>query len=142
MVIGQAAKFSGLSIKTIRYYESVGLIEVQRRSNGYRDYSDDTVKQLRLLQRTRSVGFALEESRALLDLLGNKQRHSREVKQQVENKIAQIDQQIHDLQQMRDTLEILSDRCANNEDAECQILTDLSDPVHPMPFTLVGDPRE
>lgn len=142
MVIGQAARLSGLSIKTIRYYESVGLIEVRRRSNGYREYSDDIVKQLRLLQRTRSVGFALEESRALLDLLRNSQRHSYEVKQQVENKIAQIDQQMYDLQHMRDTLEGLSARCANNEDAECQILVDLSGSVHSMPFTLVEDSRE
>lgn len=144
MVIGQAAKLSGLSIKTIRYYESVGLITVGRRSNGYREYSSETVTQLRLLQRSRSVGFTLNESRALLVLLHNDKRHSAEVKQKVEGKIDQIDQQIQDLQHMKDTLETLSSRCSDNESAECQILTDLSAPApaHAMPFTLVGETHE
>ena len=58
MNIGSVASKAGLPAKTIRYYESIGLIaSASRRANGYRDYDDDDVLILRFIQRARGLGF-------------------------------------------------------------------------------------
>ena len=72
MNIGDAADRSGLPAKTIRYYEDIGLLRPGRAGNGYRDYSAREVHQLRFLQRSRSLGFSIEECRQLLSLYDDK----------------------------------------------------------------------
>ena len=64
MNIGNASEKSGLPAKTIRYYEEIGLLKADRAGNGYRDYSTADVHRLRFLQRSRSLGFSVEECRA------------------------------------------------------------------------------
>lgn len=69
MNIGQASSHSGLSPKTIRYYESVGLVVPQRQAdNRYRIYSAENVRDLRFLHLARQAGFGLNQSRELLEL--------------------------------------------------------------------------
>ncbi|TIX45406.1 MAG: MerR family transcriptional regulator, partial [Mesorhizobium sp.] len=72
MNIGSAAEKSGLPPKTIRYYEDIGLLRPDRADNGYRDYSTADVHRLRFLQRSRSLGFSVEECRQLLSLYRDK----------------------------------------------------------------------
>lgn len=57
MNIGQAAERSGLPPKTIRYYEEIGLVAPDRAENGYRDYDETNVHNLRFVQRARALGF-------------------------------------------------------------------------------------
>ena len=67
MNIGQAATLAGVTTKTIRYYESVGLIAVaDRRANNYRDYGDREIAELRFIHRARSLGFSVKEVGDLL----------------------------------------------------------------------------
>ncbi|GAA6151978.1 Cu(I)-responsive transcriptional regulator [Pseudoteredinibacter isoporae] len=127
MNISEAAKRSGLGSKTIRYYESIGLVAPAKRSeNGYRDYSEHDVEALRFLQRARATGFGIEECRQLLGLYDNDQRHSSHVKSLVLEKVEQVESQIAELQAMRDTLNSLASRCAGNEGPQCAILDELS----------------
>ncbi|TIP62325.1 MAG: MerR family transcriptional regulator, partial [Mesorhizobium sp.] len=72
----------------IRYYEDIGLLRPDRADNGYRDYSTVDVHRLRFLQRSRSLGFSVEECRQLLSLYGDKQRESADVKAIAEAKLA------------------------------------------------------
>ena len=69
MNIGNASDKSGLPAKTIRYYEDIGLLKPDRADNGYRDYSMSDVHKLRFLQRSRGLGFSVEECRQLLGAL-------------------------------------------------------------------------
>ncbi|TIY01181.1 MAG: MerR family transcriptional regulator, partial [Mesorhizobium sp.] len=72
MNIGIASEKSGLPSKTIRYYEDIGLLRPARTDNGYRDYSVADIHRLRFLQRSRSLGFSVDECRQLLSLYQDK----------------------------------------------------------------------
>ncbi|MDD9321342.1 MerR family transcriptional regulator [Acinetobacter lactucae] len=67
MNISELSKLSGLSTPTIRYYEQIKLLpKAKRKSNGYREYTDNDLKQLSLIQQAQQVGFSLAEIKAFL----------------------------------------------------------------------------
>lgn len=66
--IGEVAEAVGLSLRTIRHYEEVGLVPPSgRTSGGFRLYTDDDVERLRLVKHMKPLDFSLEEMRQLLD---------------------------------------------------------------------------
>jgi DNA-binding transcriptional MerR regulator len=68
--IGQVAERTGLSLRTIRFYEESGLVvPTARTEGGFRLYSDDDVARLEVIKRMKPLGFTLEEMRELLTLL-------------------------------------------------------------------------
>lgn len=68
--IGQVAERTGLSLRTIRWYEQEGLVAPTARTDGgFRLYSDEDVARLEVIKRMKPLGFALEEMRELLALL-------------------------------------------------------------------------
>jgi len=67
--IGELARQTGLSIKTIRYYERRGLLEQPPRTQGgYRLYGLEEVARLRFVQRAKLLGLTLEEIKELVGL--------------------------------------------------------------------------
>ncbi len=126
MNISQAASSSGLSAKTIRYYEQIDLIApATRTANGYRHYTDTDLAELRFVHRAREVGFSVEECRELLHIYRNPARQSAQVKTLVTEKVAQLQERIHKLRTMQQALEGLADRCNGDESPECAILDEL-----------------
>lgn len=70
MQIGEVAERTGLSLRTIRYYEEVGLIRPSSRTQGgFRLYTEPDVARLNLVKRMKPLGFTLEEARDLLAVL-------------------------------------------------------------------------
>lgn len=68
--IGEVSARTELSIKTIRHYDDVGLVEPSARSaGGFRLYTTDDVDRLLVIRRMKPLGFALEEMRELLTAL-------------------------------------------------------------------------
>jgi MerR family copper efflux transcriptional regulator len=126
MNIGTASKQSGLPPKTIRYYEDIGLLRPDRADNGYRDYSTADVHRLRFLQRSRSLGFSVEECRQLLSLYGDKERESAEVKTIAEGKLGEIDRKIAELIGLRDMLRHLVEHCNGDHRPDCPIIDGLA----------------
>lgn len=128
MNISQAARISGLSAKTIRYYERIELIRPARRGdNGYRAYSQKDLEVLCFVHRARTTGFSVDECRQLLSLYLNPRRHSSDVKELVQEKLQRVEEQIADLQHMRSTLEQLVQHCPGNEAAQCGIIDTLAE---------------
>jgi len=71
--IGEIAQRLGLTERTIRYYEEVGLLEsVKRIEGGRRVYTDDDVRRLRFIQKLKMLGLTLQE---MLELEGMYRRH-------------------------------------------------------------------
>ena len=126
MNIGTASDRIGLPVKTIRYYEEIGLVTPSRSDNGYRDYSDKDVHRLRFLQRSRSLGFTIDECRQLLSLYDDKHRASADVKAMALDKVSEIDRKIAELQSLRDTLSTLARHCHGDGRPDCPIIDDLA----------------
>ena len=126
MNIGEAARQSELPPKTIRYYEDIELVSPARSENGYRDYSPNDVHRLRFLQRSRSLGFTIEECRLLLSLYENDERASADVKAIAKQKITEIDRKITELRSLRKTLSALAETCHGNDKPDCPIIDDLA----------------
>lgn len=127
MNIGDASALCGLPVKTIRYYEDIGLIDPARRDNGYRDYGDADVGRLIFLQRARNLGFSIETCRSLLKLQEDKNRASAEVKRIAQDHLEEIDHKIQELNALRDTLHDVIDSCPGDSGAACPILDELAD---------------
>ena len=67
MTIKDAEKLTGLTAKSIRFYESKGLINVERNeTNDYRNYSENDIRQLMKIKTYRYFGFSIEEIKELL----------------------------------------------------------------------------
>lgn len=70
--IGQVAERTGLSLRTIRWYEEEGLVvPTARTAGGFRLYGEEDVARLEVVRRMKPLGFALEEMRELLTLLAD-----------------------------------------------------------------------
>ncbi|MEP6567743.1 MAG: Cu(I)-responsive transcriptional regulator, partial [Mesorhizobium sp.] len=126
MNIGDAAELSGLPAKTIRYYEDIGLLKPDRAGNGYRDYSVKDVHQLCFLQRSRSLGFSVDECRQLLSLYRDKDRESADVKVLAEAKLVEMDRKIAELVGLRRLLHHLVENCHGDDRPDCPIIDDLA----------------
>ena len=74
MNVGQAAEASGMSVKTLHYYEEIGLVVPKRQENGYRAYSETDVHKLNFIHRARGLGFTVEACRELLSLYEDRSR--------------------------------------------------------------------
>ena len=126
MNIGAASNQSGLPAKTIRYYEDIGLLRPTRATNGYRDYTASDVHKLRFVQRSRALGFSVEECRQLLTLYEDKERASADVKSIAESKLTEIDRKIRELRELQQTLKHLVAHCHGDQRPDCPILETIS----------------
>lgn len=126
MNIGEAAKATGLPAKTIRYYEDIGLVGALRSENGYRRFGDQEIHKLRFVQRARSLGFGVEDCRALLSLYEDEARESAEVKAIAQKHLAELDAKLAELRELRQVLAHLIDSCAGDSRPHCPIIDDLA----------------
>lgn len=69
MRIGELAERAGTTTRTLRYYESRGLLSARRDGNGYRAYDEADLALLRQIRLLQDFGFDLEETRPFVDCL-------------------------------------------------------------------------
>jgi MerR family copper efflux transcriptional regulator len=130
MNIGEIAARSGMPPKTIRYYESVGLIpEARRTDGGYRVYDVRDLRILRFIHRARDLGFSVKDVGELLALWRDPHRSSAEVKDLARAHVADIDRKIAELRAMRRAVLDLMERCHGDERPDCPIIDDLAGPA-------------
>ncbi|MCB0699655.1 MAG: MerR family transcriptional regulator [Chitinophagales bacterium] len=104
MLIGELSKRSGFSRDTIRYYEKIGLIELDkdiRRENNYKDYPERVLHVLKAIKKYKDLGYTLEEIRELLVLQSIKVLDISKLLQITERKITGIDTEIEKLHEIK-----------------------------------------
>lgn len=125
--IGSVAEATGLPAKTIRYYESIGLVGPARRTGGnYRLYGERDVSTLRFIERARRLGFSLKEVAELLALWRDRHRASADVRRLAVAQIRRVDARLSELQDMRRSLQHLMERCHGDEHPDYPILEELA----------------
>lgn len=105
MRIGELARRAGTTTRTLRYYESRGLLPARRSGNGYRAYGEDDLRLLQQIRLLQDFGFGLEETRPFVECLqaghpaGDTCPASLEV---YRTKLAELDECIERLRQVRE----------------------------------------
>lgn len=126
MRIGELARETGTKVETIRFYEAEGLIPAPARTSGnYRDYDRLHLDRLSFIRRSRSLGFTLDQVRALLHLADNERLPCGEVDAIATDQLAQVDRKIADLQALRGELSDLLSQCQQGTIADCRIIESL-----------------
>lgn len=128
VAIGQAAKTADLPVKTVRYYDEIGLITASDVSpKGYRLYSEEAIRKLVFVRHARAFGFNIDVCRELLDLYENPQRSSKEVKEIATERLREIRHKMRELKQLHDALAQLAASCHGDERPHCPIIDYLAD---------------
>jgi DNA-binding transcriptional MerR regulator len=105
MKIGELAERTGVSIRSLRYYEQQGLLMPMRGGNGYREYPPFAEEQVRSIQFYLQLGLSTEEIAGFLHcVLKNKEAFCEEVLPVYREKLRDIDEQIRLLQNIRRNL--------------------------------------
>ncbi|WP_218079524.1 heavy metal-responsive transcriptional regulator [Anthocerotibacter panamensis] len=104
--IGELAEQVGVAIGTVRYYETLGLIEpAHRAESGYRYYDAEAVRRLKFIRKAQTLQFTLAEIQQVLGLRHQGGSACPLVQDLLEQKIAHLEEQIFQMQNLKNSLE-------------------------------------
>jgi len=108
LTIGHVAQQVGVRPSAIRYYEGQKILKpAVRGANGYRFYTDDTVKLLRFVRRAQALGITLKEIKPLVDVAARGQQPCSDVQKLARTHLHDINNKIRELQALRKELRSL-----------------------------------
>lgn len=136
MRIGEMAERVGVSTKTIRYYESLGLVAAPDRTpSGYRVYGEADVERLRFVRDAQATGLSLSEIASVLELKGSGERSCTHTLELLERHLAEVDAQIERLRASRVMLRELAERArfldptSCTDPNRCQVIAPATEPL-------------
>ncbi|HTM83417.1 MAG TPA: heavy metal-responsive transcriptional regulator, partial [Mycobacterium sp.] len=113
MLIGELAKRSNTSAKTIRFYEDSGLLPPPARTvSGYRDYGPEFVDRLRFIRRGQAAGLTLQKVRQILTIHDRGEVPCEHVRQVLGTRLDQVRAQIAELVALEGHLHTLLDHAS------------------------------
>lgn len=120
MLIGEVARQSGVSAKTLRYYEDIGLVEpAGRSSSGYREYDTEVVERLAFIRSSQALGFSLGEIRSVIALRDNGDTPCGHVLELLRARADDIGRTIRELRLLQVELHRLVERAEHLDPADC-----------------------
>jgi DNA-binding transcriptional MerR regulator len=123
MTIGAVAKATGCNIRTIRYYESVGLLAPPERTAGnQRVYDHGRVERLAFIRRARALGFPLDDIRELLGLSDQPDRPCASIDAVARRHADAVATRIEQLSRLKAELDRMVAHCAGGRVADCRIV--------------------
>ncbi len=127
LTIGQLAQQVQVNVETIRYYERRDLIaQPTRPRSGFRRYAPEIIARIRFIKRAQDLGFSLEEISDLLSLRVDPQTTCADVRQRAEDKVADIEEKLRDLQKMKGALvKMVASCCGRGPVSACPILDEI-----------------
>jgi MerR family copper efflux transcriptional regulator len=144
LLIGAVAKQSGVSVPTIRYYETMGLLSAAPRSiTGYRRYGREVLDELRFIKKAQGLGFSLDEIKEVLTLTRSGTHPCMHVLDLARRHLRALDERIAQLTRFRGRLANEISKWDGIEQPTCQglcrIITEADDDAGIPPAPL--DPR-
>ncbi|MBE9108193.1 heavy metal-responsive transcriptional regulator [Nodosilinea sp. LEGE 07298] len=104
-LIGAVAKKSGLPVKTIRYYDEIGLLKTAGRTEGgYRVFAEDVFTRLGFIRRAQSLGLTLTEVKEFLEVHDQGDLPCSHIQVKLEDKLTEIEEKIQQLQLLKHEL--------------------------------------
>ena len=120
MQIGELASRSKVPAKTIRYWETIGVVAPPSRSaNGYRDYDSGVVDRLAFIRAAQAIGLTLGEIRSVIALRDDGETPCDHVRHLLEQHASALDDHIAELLRLRSELDQLADRARQLDPADC-----------------------
>ena len=120
MLIGALAEATGVSTKSLRFYEAEGLLsEPDRTPAGYRDYPDDAIDRVVFIQRAKSAGLTLAQIREILAIRDGGDPPCGHLASLVDQRLSQVEHRLRELHHTRDSLLALRDRLDSLDPADC-----------------------
>jgi DNA-binding transcriptional MerR regulator len=107
MRIGELAGRAGVTTRTIRYYEGLGLLHSRREGGGHRQYDDDALARLEKIDWLKRMGLTLEEISEVIPLYFGAQTGARGRKKMLallERRLAETEERVEGLVAHRDEL--------------------------------------
>ncbi|WP_386679746.1 helix-turn-helix domain-containing protein [Loktanella sp. R86503] len=122
--IGDLARLTNTKVVTIRYYESIGLMPVPKRSEAnYRVYEKAQLDRLRFIRRCRDLGFSLEQIAELVALSSDNQKPCDEVDALTHAHLIEVEAKIADLNALAAELRKIGAQCHGNTTiSNCRII--------------------
>ncbi|HUY90102.1 MAG TPA: heavy metal-responsive transcriptional regulator [Pirellulales bacterium] len=128
--ISQLARAAAVPVTTVRYYERVGLVRPEDRSLGnYRLYGDESLRTLKFIRSAQSIGFTLDDVKALLSAPQSGAASCRQVQSLIEERLADVDRRLKDLRHVRTVLKTALGKCRKSEaQGRCVVIESLRQP--------------
>jgi DNA-binding transcriptional MerR regulator len=121
VLIGELARATGVTAKTLRYYEGEGLLhEPDRTPGGYRDYPAAVVARVEFIRHAQAAGLTLRQIRAVLTIRDGGQAPCVHVAELVTDRLADVERRLRQLRQTRAQLQQLQHRLEGLDPARCQ----------------------
>lgn len=128
--IGELARATGTKVETIRYYERTGLLSAPARtSSNYRAYAPRHLGHLSFIRRARDLGFSIEQVKALLSLVDQRERSCEAVDVIAREHLFEVERKLADLTALQRELTALIGQCRHGTVAECRIIEVLAPAV-------------
>lgn len=120
MRIGELADAAGVSPKTVRYYESIGLLAPpQRRPNGYRRYDSAVLKRLSFIRDAQAAGLTLSEVGRILQMKADGEGTCAHTRSLLHRHLDDVTDQIRRLEAAKAELEALVERADALDPKDC-----------------------
>ena len=128
MSIGRLSALSGVKVPTIRYYESIDMLDAPPRSpGGQRRYGPGHLERLRFIRHGRELGFGLDDLRALQDLSARPDQSCDEADRIARRQLQDVERRIAGLEAVRAELLRMVERCSHGVVDECRVIQTLSE---------------
>lgn len=118
--ISQLAKAAGVPTTTVRYYERIGLVQPEDRSEGnYRLYSDQSLHKVKFIRAAQSIGFTLDDVKTLLASPDGSVVSCGEVQSLIEERLGEVAGRLNDLRHVQRVLKSALQKCRNTQRNDC-----------------------
>ena len=128
LTIGRIAAAADCKVRTVRYYEQIGLLSPPSRSDGnQRLYREEDASRLSFIRHARELGFSIDAIRDLLGLADDPEQSCAAVDSVARAQLAHVERSIAHLQAMKVELERMLKQCGGGNVSTCRIIEVLAD---------------